>query len=97
MSDPAAALALASSGLRFAPEDNPFRTVIADVTHRCNMVCRNCYIPNRDVPDLDADWLIALIARFPRRIRLRIACRPRQHVRREPVRHRRHDPGAGRE
>ncbi|MEN2980021.1 radical SAM protein [Tistrella bauzanensis] len=72
MSDPAAALALASSGLRFAPEDNPFRTVIADVTHRCNMVCRNCYIPNRDVPDLDADWLIALIARFPRRIRLRI-------------------------
>lgn len=38
-------------------EDCPFETVIVDVTHRCNMACHNCYIPNRKIPDLDAGWL----------------------------------------
>jgi len=49
----------------FALEACPFETVIVDVTHRCNMACANCYIPNRSIPDLDADWILSRIARLP--------------------------------
>jgi molybdenum cofactor biosynthesis enzyme MoaA len=62
----------ASSGVRYRPEDNPFHTVFADVTHRCNMSCRNCYIPNRDVPDMPAEWLYDMLRRLPRRTRIRL-------------------------
>lgn len=61
-----------SSGTAFLPEDNPFTTVFADITHRCNMACRNCYIPNREVPDMDADWLMSILQRLPRRTRIRL-------------------------
>lgn len=37
------------------PEENTFVDVIADITHQCNMTCKNCYIPNRDIPDMDLD------------------------------------------
>lgn len=50
----------------FAPEVCPYETVIIDVTHRCNMACANCYVPNRVIPDLDAEWLISILARLPR-------------------------------
>jgi molybdenum cofactor biosynthesis enzyme MoaA len=50
----------------FSPEECPYETVIVDVTHRCNMACGNCYIPNRDIPDLDARWLSSIFARLPR-------------------------------
>ena len=56
----------------WAPEHNPFRTVVADVTHRCNMACANCYIPNRDVPDMDIGRLESCLAAFPRRTDIRI-------------------------
>ncbi|MEM9383861.1 MAG: radical SAM protein [Pseudomonadota bacterium] len=56
----------------YAPEENPYRTVMVDITHRCNMECRNCYIPNRHIPDMDADWLIDTISRFPRRTHIRL-------------------------
>ena len=49
----------------FAPEDCPYETVIVDVTHRCNMTCANCYVPNRSVPDLDARWLSSIFGRLP--------------------------------
>jgi molybdenum cofactor biosynthesis enzyme MoaA len=62
-----------TSGSSFSPEENPYRTVLVDVTHQCNMACRNCYLPNRDVPDLDIDWLIGVLRRLPRRVRVRIA------------------------
>jgi molybdenum cofactor biosynthesis enzyme MoaA len=39
---------------------------MVDITHRCNMACRNCYIPNRTIPDLDARWLSSMFARLPR-------------------------------
>jgi hypothetical protein len=58
--------------LRFAPEDSPFTTLFADITHRCNMACRNCYIPVRDLPDLPVDWLFDLLERLPRRTRIRL-------------------------
>lgn len=58
--------------LRFTPEQSPFRVLFADITHRCNMSCRNCYIPVRDLPDLPVDWLYEVLARLPRRTRVRL-------------------------
>lgn len=58
--------------VRFAPEDSPFRVLFADITHRCNMACANCYIPVRDLPDLPIDWLYAILKRLPRRARIRL-------------------------
>ncbi len=49
----------------YSPADCPFETVIVDVTHRCNMGCHNCYIPNRTIPDLDAGWLKEIFAQLP--------------------------------
>ncbi|WP_343807013.1 radical SAM protein [Alteraurantiacibacter aestuarii] len=57
---------------RFRPEDSPFTTLFADITHRCNMACRNCYIPVRDLPDLPVDWLYDILARLPHRTRIRL-------------------------
>jgi len=51
----------------YALEQSPFDIVFVDVTHRCNMACANCYIPNRDVPDLDAEWILRMLARLPPR------------------------------
>ncbi|MDX2034060.1 MAG: radical SAM protein [Blastocatellia bacterium] len=56
----------AASYPTYAPAECPFETVIIDVTHRCNMGCRNCYIPNRTIPDLDAGWLMGIVAELPR-------------------------------
>ena len=49
------------------PENNHFESIVADLTHRCNMACANCYIPNRKVPDMDADKLYQLIERLPKK------------------------------
>lgn len=57
---------------RFRPEESPFTTLFADITHRCNMACRNCYIPVRDLPDLPVDWLYEVVRRLPRRARIRL-------------------------
>jgi len=57
----------------FAPEQSPFKVLFVDVTHRCNMECRNCYIPNRDVPDMDVQWMLGVLGRLPQRTRIRIA------------------------
>ncbi len=56
----------------FAPEENPFETVAVDVTHRCNMACANCYLPNRDIPDMDIGRLEACLAALPKRVNLRL-------------------------
>lgn len=57
----------------FSLEACPFETVMVDVTHRCNMACHNCYIPNRMIPDLDAAWLDEVFRRLPRGRFLRLA------------------------
>jgi molybdenum cofactor biosynthesis enzyme MoaA len=54
------------------PENNIFHSIIADVTHRCNMVCANCYIPNRDIPDMDINKLKECISKFPKRTEVRL-------------------------
>ena len=61
-----------STGVRYRPEDSPFSTLFVDVTHRCNMACRNCYIPNRDVPDMPLEFLTDVLARLPQRTRVRL-------------------------
>jgi molybdenum cofactor biosynthesis enzyme MoaA len=61
-----------AASVSYAPAENPYGTVFVDVTHRCNMSCRNCYIPNRDVPDLDLGWVLGVLRRLPRRTRIRI-------------------------
>lgn len=62
-----------STQIRYRPEENPFTTVFVDVTHRCNMECQNCYIPNRELPDMDAPWMLDVLGRLPRRTRIRIS------------------------
>ena len=56
----------------FAPEENPFETVAVDVTHRCNMACANCYLPNRDIPDMDIGRLEECLDAMPKRANLRL-------------------------
>lgn len=72
MSVPAPAPGNAPAVHSFPPERNPFETVVADVTHRCNMACANCYVPNRAIPDMDIGRLEACLAALPRRVNLRL-------------------------
>lgn len=55
-----------------APEKNTFDAIMVDLTHRCNMECANCYIPNRNVPDMDKSKLYNLISRLPNRTFIRL-------------------------
>ncbi len=54
------------------PEDNIFTALVADLTHRCNMECANCYIPNRIIPDMDVNKLYSFLERLPNRIYVRL-------------------------
>tara|TARA_Y100001972_G_scaffold45642_1_gene56334 strand:+ start:119 stop:1057 length:939 start_codon:yes stop_codon:yes gene_type:complete len=54
------------------PEQNTFSNIVVDLTHRCNMECANCYIPNRDIPDLDKQKLYDFLSRLPERTYIRL-------------------------
>lgn len=54
------------------PEENTFVDIMADITHKCNMTCKNCYIPNRDVPDMDLDKFVDFLKRLQGRCMIRI-------------------------
>jgi uncharacterized radical SAM superfamily Fe-S cluster-containing enzyme len=54
------------------PDQNHFSDVMVDITHRCNMTCKNCYIPNRNIPDMDIDKMIEAISKFPERTMIRV-------------------------
>ena len=54
------------------PENNSFKSLVVDLTHRCNMNCSNCYIPNRSIPDMDKDKLIKFIKRLPTKTFIRL-------------------------
>ena len=54
------------------PEQNHFESVIADITHKCNMKCSNCYLPNRSYPDMDVHKLYQLIKKLPKRVFIRL-------------------------
>ena len=57
---------------KYEPENNPFYTLVADITHRCNMSCKNCYIPNRKIKDMDIDKLYSVLGRLPARTEIRL-------------------------
>lgn len=54
------------------PEQCTFSNIVIDLTHRCNMECANCYIPNRDIPDLDKNKLFNFLQRLPKRTYIRL-------------------------
>ena len=54
------------------PEDNHFYVIVADITHKCNMRCKNCYIPNRSIPDMDKYKLFKLIKKLPFKCEIRL-------------------------
>lgn len=54
------------------PENNTFDTLVTDITHRCNMECANCYIPNRNILDMDLEKLYDLAKRLPKRTEFRL-------------------------
>lgn len=45
-------------------KDNNFKAVYCDIVHRCNMECANCYLPNREYPDVDTNKLFNFIDQF---------------------------------
>lgn len=61
-----------TSYTKFEPEHNTFPVVIADITHKCNMTCKNCYIPNRDEPDMDLPLFQNFLSRLPKRTMIRL-------------------------
>ena len=55
------------------PAENPYAMLMVDITHRCNMHCSNCYLPNRTAPDMDIDRLVACLEKLPKRTTIRLA------------------------
>ena len=54
------------------PEKNHFYTLLADVTHKCQMSCANCYIPNRNISDMNFNRFESFVKRLPRRTDIRL-------------------------
>ena len=54
------------------PENNTFDAIMVDITHRCNMECANCYLPNRDIPDMDINNLFNFCKKLPNRTYIRL-------------------------
>ena len=53
-------------------EENRFETITAGITHRCNMNCANCYVPNRSIPDMDKIKLYSFVKRLPKKVFIRL-------------------------
>lgn len=54
------------------PEDNPYHVLVCDITHKCNMKCANCYIPNRNIADMNNERLFEFLKRLPKRVEVRL-------------------------
>ena len=54
------------------PEENTFMDIMADITHKCNMSCKNCYIPNREIPDMNLEKFRDFLSRLNGRCMIRI-------------------------
>ena len=54
------------------PEQNTFDAIMVDLTHKCNMECANCYIPNRDIPDMDTQQLFDFVSKLPKKTFVRL-------------------------
>ena len=60
------------SYFKIEPEDSTFKMIFADVTHRCNMHCKNCYLPNRNIADMDIERLYQVLKRLPKSVDVRL-------------------------
>lgn len=63
---------MSSSILIFEPSDSPFGALYVDITHRCQMACANCYLPNRDIPDMDVKNLFMVLQKLPSKTDIRL-------------------------
>lgn len=54
------------------PEHNHFQCIYVDITHKCNMECANCFIPNREAPDVDKDKLYDFLKKLPFKTEIRL-------------------------
>lgn len=59
--------------LTLAPQNNTYDTLMVDLTHRCNMHCANCYLPDRHQPDMNVHKLLDCLAQLPKRTNIRLA------------------------
>lgn len=56
----------------YEPEVSPFEAIMVDLTHRCNMECANCYVPNRNIPDLNIEKTYQFIEKLPKKTIIRL-------------------------
>ena len=55
-----------------APENNTFYSIFVDITHRCNMECANCYVPNREIADMDKEKFYEVLRKLPNKTEIRL-------------------------
>lgn len=56
----------------FEIEKSTFKAIYVDITHKCNMNCANCYLPNRNIPDLELKQVVNAIKRLPHKTEIRL-------------------------
>lgn len=52
-------------GTGYAIEKNPYQSIVADITNRCNMACNFCYNPGRSPQDMSLDHFEYICAKLP--------------------------------
>ena len=57
---------------QYLPSNSPFKIVYVDITHKCQMSCANCYLPNRDIPDMDLVKLYTCLEQLPKKTDIRL-------------------------
>jgi len=61
-----------ADGMRFLPEDSPFQTLFADITHLCDMSVKRYGNPDHHLDDLPLEWFFDVLSRLANRTRIRL-------------------------
>jgi len=56
-----------------AIEDNPYPSLLVDITSRCNMRCNFCYYRERNIPDMSVAFFTRLCENLPEPIIMKLA------------------------